>query len=175
MKLLIHSQTSMAEVCEWISNLIPCFMMDVITHTWWEKMCVKGAPGVSQITQQMQNVWIFPDSKVHGANMGPTWVLSAPDGSHVGPMNLAIRVFTYYVFITNGLEWERPLTATYPSWQCARQALGCVDPTLSPLVGTQSHQSGPMSCLQQGINNHNLLKASGRDTTNSPGNMTPLQ
>ena len=25
------------------------------------------------------------------ANMGPTWVLSAPDGPHVGPMNLAIR------------------------------------------------------------------------------------
>ena len=34
---------------------------------------------------------IIPDSKVHGANMGPTWVLSAPDGPHVGPMNLAIR------------------------------------------------------------------------------------
>ena len=34
----------------------------------------------------------FPDSKVHGANMGPTWVLSAPVGPHVGPMNLAIRV-----------------------------------------------------------------------------------
>ena len=32
-----------------------------------------------------------PDSKVHGANMGPTWVLSAPDGPHVGPINLAIR------------------------------------------------------------------------------------
>ena len=32
-----------------------------------------------------------PDSKVHGAYMGPTWVLSAPDGPHVGPMNLAIR------------------------------------------------------------------------------------
>ena len=31
------------------------------------------------------------DSKVHGANMGPTWVLSAPDGPHIGPMNLAIR------------------------------------------------------------------------------------
>ena len=31
------------------------------------------------------------DSKVHGTNMGPTWVLSAPDGPHVGPMNLAIR------------------------------------------------------------------------------------
>ena len=34
----------------------------------------------------------YPDSKVHGANTEPTWVLSAPDGPHVGPMNLAIRV-----------------------------------------------------------------------------------
>ena len=34
----------------------------------------------------------YPDNKVHGANMGPTWVLSAPDGPHVGPMNLAIWV-----------------------------------------------------------------------------------
>ena len=34
----------------------------------------------------------YPDSKVHADNMGPTWVLSAPDGPHAGPMNLAIRV-----------------------------------------------------------------------------------
>ena len=33
----------------------------------------------------------IPDNKVHGANMEPTWVLSAPDGPHVGPMKLAIR------------------------------------------------------------------------------------
>ena len=32
-----------------------------------------------------------PDSKVHGAIMGPTLVLSPPDGPHVGPMSLAIR------------------------------------------------------------------------------------
>ena len=32
-----------------------------------------------------------PDNKVHGANIRPTWVLSAPDGPHVGPMSLAIR------------------------------------------------------------------------------------
>ena len=31
-----------------------------------------------------------PDSKIHGANMGPIWVLSAPDGPHVGPMNFTI-------------------------------------------------------------------------------------
>ena len=32
-----------------------------------------------------------PDSNVYGANMGPTWVLSALDGPHVGPMTLATR------------------------------------------------------------------------------------
>ena len=30
----------------------------------------------------------FPDSKIHGAH----WVLSAPDGPHVGPKNLAIML-----------------------------------------------------------------------------------
>ena len=34
----------------------------------------------------------IPDSKVHVANVGPTWVLPSPDGPHVGPMNIAIRV-----------------------------------------------------------------------------------
>ena len=34
----------------------------------------------------------IPDSKIPVANMGPTWVLPAPDGPHVGRMNLAIRV-----------------------------------------------------------------------------------
>ena len=34
-----------------------------------------------------------PDSKVHVANMGPSWVLSSQGGPHVGPMNLAIRVW----------------------------------------------------------------------------------
>ena len=32
----------------------------------------------------------IPDSKAHGANMRPTWVLSSPGGPHVGPMNLTI-------------------------------------------------------------------------------------
>ena len=35
----------------------------------------------------IQRIGNDPDSKVHGANMVPTWVLSA----HSGPMNLAIR------------------------------------------------------------------------------------
>ena len=31
-----------------------------------------------------------PDSKVHGANMGPIWGRQDPGGLYVGPMNLAV-------------------------------------------------------------------------------------
>ena len=34
---------------------------------------------------------IMTESKVHEAKMATTWVLSAPDGPRVGPMNLAIN------------------------------------------------------------------------------------
>ena len=44
-----------------------------------------------QYIPQIIHILPAPDSKIHGPNMGPTWVLSAPDGPHVGPMNLAIR------------------------------------------------------------------------------------
>ena len=51
-----------------------------------------------------------PDSKVHEANMGPTWVLSAPDGLHVGPMNLAIRLHPTVrnvMLCYTGREWGK--------------------------------------------------------------------
>ena len=34
-------------------------------------------------------------AKFMGVNIEPTWVLSAPDGPHVGPMNLAFRVLMW--------------------------------------------------------------------------------
>ena len=43
-------------------------------------------------TQPRNNI---PDSKIHGANMGPTWVQSSPGGPHGGPINLAIRDGNY--------------------------------------------------------------------------------
>ena len=50
-----------------------------------------------------QTAYTIPDSKVHVAHMGPTWVLSAPGGPHAGPMNLAIRdilhVFTHILYV----------------------------------------------------------------------------
>ena len=33
---------------------------------------------------------IIPNSKFHGANMGPIWGRQDPGGPHVGPMNFAI-------------------------------------------------------------------------------------
>ena len=33
---------------------------------------------------------VVPDTKVHGANMGPIWDRQDPGGPHVGPRNFAI-------------------------------------------------------------------------------------
>ena len=37
-----------------------------------------------------QEIIPIPDSKVHGADMGPIWGRQDPGGPHAGPMNLAI-------------------------------------------------------------------------------------
>ena len=52
-------------------------------------------------------VHTFPDSKIHGAYMGPTWGQQDPGGPHVGPMNLAIRVILH--------EFSRRLTMKHRS------------------------------------------------------------
>ena len=63
-----------------------------------------------------QLLTIYPISKVHGNNMGPTWGLSAPDGPHVGPMNLTIRaaiihgmymMMNWRLFTTYRAQWTR--------------------------------------------------------------------
>ena len=54
-------------------NVFDCIVVNRSVHT--------ENPGSS--TNEMS-----PESKVHGANMWPTWVLSAPDEPHVDPMNL---------------------------------------------------------------------------------------
>ena len=63
---------------------------------------------VAQI-QEMCSLINNPDSKVHGANMGPIWCLQDPEGgrAHIGPVKLAIREIpqqhnmTFYFFITH--------------------------------------------------------------------------
>ena len=45
---------------------------------------ISNSPAVDPGTQDRD-----PDSKVHGANMGPIWGRQDPGGPHVGPMNLS--------------------------------------------------------------------------------------
>ena len=60
---------------------------DMLSQTWFSGGCKN-----------------FPDSKVHGANMGPIWGRQNPGGHHVGPMNYAIWVICRDVTINRNIE-----------------------------------------------------------------------
>ena len=72
--------------------------------------------------------------------MRPTWVLSAPDGPHVGPMNLAIRVhhsfgfatsyntFQWYTSLQQALQWQGYISNQFSNrnvlqWLCVSELL----------------------------------------------------
>ena len=75
---------------------------------WYDDLFLTAASYVkcwADVAKHMSRLWqagdaehferrisSYPDSKVHGANIGPTWGPWDPDGPHVGPMNLTIRV-----------------------------------------------------------------------------------
>ena len=63
---------------------MPLFAVFSIEHSL-EMLCLHQ---IMHYKQPCQEGWENhnPDNKVHGANMGPTWVLSAPDGPQMGPM-----------------------------------------------------------------------------------------
>ena len=54
-------------------------------------------------TEQCKAGQHCPDSKVHGANMGPIWGRQGPGGPHVGHMNFAIWVAHHNL----SLSWAR--------------------------------------------------------------------
>ena len=60
-----------------------------------------------------------PDSKVHGAYMGPTLALSAPGGFHVGPMNLAIRDHILLIQISSPIHRLLPYMINTVLWSGA--------------------------------------------------------
>ena len=45
---------------------------------------------ISNDETRKESTGIDPDSKIHGANVGPTWGQKDPGGPHVGHMNFAI-------------------------------------------------------------------------------------
>ena len=67
------------------SNYIPQYLWDVITCP---------CPWYLLLAQHSSYI---QTAKFVGPTWGPPWVLSAPDGPHVGPMNLAIRACLYKV------------------------------------------------------------------------------
>ena len=59
---------------------------------------------IAQLKHLSSSFWGAPESKNYGANMGPTWVLSAPDGLHVGPKNLGIKIsWDYFLIMLYGV------------------------------------------------------------------------
>ena len=79
--------------CHKMATFLGILIMYISKFTWEDFFCEYEVDCMFYLCHRYGDAvsWkCFPDSKVHGANMGPTWVLSAPDGPHVGPMNLAI-------------------------------------------------------------------------------------
>ena len=74
----------------------PCFAITIgvrlrsHTNQGWTRSVVTHAIVLHRSVMNKICSYI-PDSKVHGANMGPIWGRQDPGGPHVGPMNLAIR------------------------------------------------------------------------------------
>ena len=49
----------------------------------------------------------YPDNKIHGANLGPTWGRKDPGGPHVGLMNLAIWVSISIILVYMTLRYRK--------------------------------------------------------------------
>ena len=51
-------------------------------------------------------LFLYPESKAHAANMGPIWGRQDPGGPHVGPMIIAIWVYTNWPILISKLFYE---------------------------------------------------------------------
>ena len=89
LKKLIRTYISISLKCKIFMKNMRVMIHDFIRYLWINESTPPQDHNLSILL--MYRYITGPDSKVHGANIGPTWVLSAPDEPHVVPMNLAIR------------------------------------------------------------------------------------
>ena len=68
----------------WLQRYSHHYQMTQSTNNWIVTLKLRKYPHLCHATCYRKQT---PDSKVHRADMGPTWVLS----THVGPINLVIR------------------------------------------------------------------------------------
>ena len=142
----------------WGRIMIPMYrlwLQDCVLYMWGRIMIpmyrlwlqdLYGLHGLQCLLSQ-KAVKMYPDSKGHRANMGPTWVLSAPAGPHVNPMNLAISVITHSSTSTGcsmlfGFNFPIP----HVSWLCCVQC--CNAPCyIEMLLYQLTHIAGSTSGL----------------------------
>ena len=87
----------------------------------WASSLYHAMPNRKNMLCIIYNDETYPDSKVHGANMGPIWGRQDPGGPHVGPMNFVSAPDGPYVDPMNFVVWSLRLWWYYrwhifPSW-----------------------------------------------------------
>ena len=117
----------------------------------------------------------IPDSKVHGANMGPTWVLSAPDGPHVGPMNLDNRDDNWLPFsrrqhhTLSYRETPHRLPATGHHQDGVANEVARSQPTEEPWMNWGVGSVGQITFKKIGVNTDGFAAKMNWDSSRSPG------
>ena len=87
-------------VTRWLWQLFPRAYMATMLHDSSDKPrpLIPYSQHEECPAWEIMTHWVLlhhtPDSKVHGANMGPIWGRQDPGGPHVGPMNFAIWDYT---------------------------------------------------------------------------------
>ena len=98
----------------------------------WVRAWMSRAAGPGTISYQPCTHGMVPDSKIHGANMGPIWDQQDRGGPHVGPMNFAIwgRIQYHTVKTVLGDQLlSPPLERHFVSIctaECMRHCVNCV-------------------------------------------------
>ena len=107
---------------------------------WWRHHDFLGSTKIICIVYHSPHWDSTPDSKVHGATMGPTWVLSAPDGPHVGPMKNVIRDRLFMEDKDSFVLYSQRYGSWYPC-DARGQCISChdIDPVLMLLIEEENN------------------------------------
>ena len=120
---LIKTDILFLACCQVIQNLARnhkrlCLIIEIEAKCcFFGKVNIVSAAEISE-SNIHQNIWRHsPDSKAHGANMGPTWDRQDPGGPHVGPMNFAVREICWSL-PTTYISYQHHIYTTGPCRNC---------------------------------------------------------
>ena len=85
-------------------------MFGFMSQHWWScSHCPRSLlPLVGDLNYSLQTKETNPDSKAHGANMGPTWGRQDPGVRHVDPMNFVL--WEYILLCITKVVWSLTIT-----------------------------------------------------------------